>query len=156
MLHVILAFKEVPIVVVGQYLQVQIFLVASFSPAKKVEINILIRWYSCCNSCFRVIAIDYRVQCNTHTRLLSGKAPFFSACCSWISFCLHESDKMCLCLSNLHSVLRWVWRYFVLLTNNIWHCLLNSTVVSLRFPATCGYYKSFWKYRISPCAQQPP
>lgn len=154
MLHVILAFK-LPIVGVGQYLQVQIVLVATFSPEKKVEINVLIRWYSCSNSCFRIIAIDYHVHCNTHTSLLSGKAPLFSARCSWILFCLHESDKMCLCLSNLHSVLRWVWRYFVLLTN-IWHHLLNSAAVSLRFPATRGYYESFLKYRISTCAQQPP
>lgn len=156
MLHVILAFKPVPTVGVGQYLQVKNVVVTTFSPAKKVEISLLIRWYSCPNSCFRIIAIDYHVQCNTHTSLLSGKAPLFSACCSWILFCLHESDKMCLCLSNLHRVLRWVWRYFVLLTNNIWHHLLNSAVVFLRFPDTCGYYKSFLKYRISACAQQPP
>lgn len=123
---------------------------------KKVEIGLLIRWYSCPNSCFRIIAIDYHVQCKTHTSFLSGKAPLFSARCTWILFCLHASDKMCLCLSNLHRVLRWVWRYFLLLTNNIWHHLLNSAVVSLRFPDTCGYYKSFLKYRISACAQQPP
>lgn len=110
MLHVILAFKQVPIVVyssyiwIGQYLQVQILLVATFSLAKKVETNILIRWYSCSNSRFRIIAIDYHVQCNTHRSLLSGKAPLFSICCSWILLCLHESDKTCLCLSNLQCV----------------------------------------------------
>lgn len=40
MLHVILAFKQVSMVRVGQDLQVQIVLLVSFSPAKKVEINI--------------------------------------------------------------------------------------------------------------------
>lgn len=40
MLHVILAFKQVSMVRVGQDLQVQIVLVVSFSPAKKVEIDI--------------------------------------------------------------------------------------------------------------------